>query len=364
MGGSLQQPTTHNSQYNPAVIVLDGTYGEGGGALLRTALAMSALTEQAVKIENVRGETRHPGLDPEDLTLVNALVESTGAEATGASVGSNTLAFMPTHRPRALNGKLATVRSDSNRGPNALIVLNALLPVLAGAGAYSTLEGEGETYGGGALGYDAFAEETLAVLRKVGLHAFPDLVEAGFGRESRGVVSLDVEPSALTGLNWTERGRSLGLQGRVVTSGLPRDVGERAAAHLRRLAGNSGVEITAEARAVESAKPGLHVTVWAEYVRGRGGGAAMGGRGVQAETLAQAAFTETMEFVRSDGCLDAYLADQILVPLVLAPQESAVRISKLTQRFLTAVWVVKRFTPIRLTVRGSEGHAGLVTIER
>lgn len=346
------------------MIVLDGSYGEGGGALLRTALAMSALTEQAVRIEGVRGSTRHPGLDPEDLTLLRALVESTAAETTGAEIGSNTLAFLPTRRPKALNGKLATVRGNGNRGPNANIVLNALLPVLAGAGAYSVLECEGETYGAGSLGYDAFAEGTLAALRRCGLYAFPDLVEAGYGRESRGSVSMDVEPSALTGLNWTERGRALGLRARVVSSGVPRDVGERAAAHLRRLAANAGLEIEAEARVVESAKPGMHVTVWAEYERGHGGGAAMGGRGVPAEALAQAAFSETTDFMETGACLDPYLADQCLLPLVLSTEASAIRISKLTQRFLTAVWVVKRFTPIRLTVRGSENHMGLVTIER
>ena len=346
------------------MILLDGSYGEGGGALLRAALAMSALTEQAMRVENVRGESKYPGLDPEDLTLVRALAEATGAETTGAEVGSNTLAFLPTRRPRALNGKLATVRGFANRGPNANIVLNALLPVLAGAGAYSTLECEGETYGAGSLGYDAFAEGTLAVLRRIGLHAYPDLREAGYGRESRGSVAIDVEPSALTGLKWTDRGRAKGLKGRVVSSGIPRDVGERAAAHLRRLAANSGLEIEAEARQAESAKAGLHVTVWAEYERGQGGGAAMGGRGVPAESLAQAAFAGTTAFMETDACLDEYLADQVLIPLVLASEGSAFRVSRLTQRFLTAVWVVKRFTPIRLTVRGSENHAGLVTIER
>lgn len=346
------------------MIVLDGTYGEGGGALLRTALAMSALTEQAVKIENVRGETRHPGLDPEDLTLVQALAESTGAETTGAELGGNTLAFMPTRMPRPLNGRLATVRSSGNRGPNALIVLNALLPVLARAGAYSSLECEGETYGAGSLGYDAFAECTLSVLRRMGLYAFPDLQEAGYGRESRGSVSLDIEPSALAGLKWTERGKTVGMHARIVTSGLPRDIAERAVGHLKRLAQNSGLQMDAEAREVPAAKPGVYVTVWAEYERGMGGGAAMGGRGIQVESLAQGAFTEAMAFMETDACLDAYLADQVLLPLVLSPESSAFRVSRLTQRFLTSVWVVKRFTPIRLTVRGSENHAGLVTIER
>lgn len=346
------------------LIVLDGTYGEGGGALLRTALAMSAITEQGVRIEGIRGNTRHPGIDPEDLTLLQALTESTAAEVTGAELGANVLSFVPTRLPKALNGRLATVRSSGNRGPNALIVLNALLPVLARTGAYSTLECEGETYGVGSLGYDAFADGTLAVLKRLGLYAYPDLQEAGFGRESRGCVSLDVEPSLLSGLNWTERGRALGIKGRVVTSMLPREVGERCAAHLRRLASTAGLEIDAEAREIPSQRPGIHVTVWTEYERGRGGGAAMGGRGIPAEQLAQTAFAETTNFIESGACLDQYLADQVLLPLALASEGSAFRVSRLTQRFLTAVWVLKRFTPIRLTVRGSENHAGLVTIER
>lgn len=346
------------------MIVLDGTYGEGGGALLRTALTMSAVTEQPVRIENVRGETRFPGLDPEDLTLVRALAESTAAETTGAEVGSNTLAFLPTRPPKALNGRLTTVRGHGNRGPSAPIVLTSLLPILARCGAYSSLTCEGETYGPGSLGFDAFAEGTLAVLRRMGFYAYADLEEAGYGRESRGCISLDVEPSALTGLKWTDRGRALGVKARVVSSNIPREVGERAAAHLRRLAANSGLEIDAEAREAQSAKAGLHVTVWAEYERGHGGGAAMGGRGIQAEALAQQAFNETLSFMEGGACLDAFLADQCLLPLVLAQEESAIRVDRLTQRFLTAVWVVKRFTPIRLTVRGSENHAGLITIER
>lgn len=347
-----------------SLIVLDGAHGEGGGALLRTALAMSAVTEQGVRVENVRAGTRHPGVDPEDLTLVHALAESTAAETTGAELGSNTLAFLPTRLPKALNGRLTSFRSGAGRGPNALIVLNALLPVLARTGAYSSLECEGETYGAGSLGFDAFAEGTLSVLRRAGLYAIPDLTEAGFGRESRGSVALDVEPSALTGLKWTERGRSLGMRGRIVSSGIPPQVGERAAAHLRRLAQNAGLEMDAEARQVDAGKTGIHVTVWAEYERGHGGGAVMGGRGVQAEAMAQAAFAETVAFMETDACLDAYLADQCLLPLVLAEEPSAFRVSSLTQRFLTSVWVVKRFTPIRLTVRGSESQPGLVTIER
>ena len=62
-----------------SVVVLDGSQGEGGGAMVRTALAMAALTELPVLIESVRGGTAHSGVDAEDIAFVGALAKSCDA---------------------------------------------------------------------------------------------------------------------------------------------------------------------------------------------------------------------------------------------------------------------------------------------
>ena len=85
-----------------AVVVLDGSQGEGGGAMVRTALAMAALTEQAVLIESVRGGTSHAGVDAEDVVFGGALAKSCEAEVSGLELGSSTIRFSPKRRPRAL----------------------------------------------------------------------------------------------------------------------------------------------------------------------------------------------------------------------------------------------------------------------
>jgi RNA 3'-terminal phosphate cyclase (ATP) len=347
-----------------ALIVVDGSQGEGGGALLRTALVMSAMTQQAVRIDSVRGATRHPGLDSEDLLLITALERSCRADLVGAEVGSQVVTFLPRARPRALNADLGNESRDKSRAANALIVLNALLPLLARSGAYSTLTAEGETYGFNALSYDYFANVTLEALKKLGIYAIPDLLRPGFGRDSDGEVRLDVEPSAISGLQWTERGSLRAVRGIVATSGLSQTVSDRGMSHLKNLGSASGLPLDLEHVDHPGRQPGAFITVWAQYERGFGGGTAMGARGVKVETLAQTAFDQLLRWMSTNSTVDEFLADQLLLPLVFAEGPSSISVPRLTQRLLTAIWVVKQFTPIHITVRGVESGPGTIAIAR
>jgi len=347
-----------------ALVVIDGTHGEGGGALLRTALAMSALTQQAVRIQDARGGTKYPGLDIEDITLIKALADTCNAETLGAEIGSHLVSFQPTTRPKGLKGQITSERNASKRGSNALVILNALLPVLARSGVYSSLFVEGETYGSNSLSHDYFANVTLPALRHTGLYAFPELVRAGFGREACGQVALDVEPSSLVGIDWTERGSLRSVKAIVSTASLPSTVADRIASHLLRMSQNAGLKLLVEKHDLQAGERGAFVTIWATYDRGMGGGTAIGTTSIRAETLAQMAFEELLEWMSTPSTTDPYLADQILLPLVMAESASTFTVSQLTRRFLTSVWVVKQFTPIHITVRGVENGPGTVTIQR
>ncbi len=347
-----------------ALIVIDGSHGEGGGALIRAAMGMAAITQQPFKLNNVRQGTKFPGLDAEDITLIKVLAESCGAEVQGVERGSEYFSFLPTRRPRGLSKKIEADRNESMRGPNALILLTALIPVFTRSGSYCSLIAEGETFGTHALSYDAFSNVTLPAFRKFGVHAFPDLLRAGFGRDSNGEVGLDIEPSAVNGIQWMTRGTLKTVGAVVTTCGLPGLVGERGISHLKKLAQSANLPLVVDRRDVEGRGPGAYVTIWAEYENGLGSGAAMGSRGIRIENLAQMAFEECYEWMASDATIDPYLADQILLLAVLAETPSFFKVSRLTKQFLTAVWVVKQFTPIHITVIGSENGPGEVTVKR
>lgn len=348
-----------------APIVIDGAYGEGGGALLRAVLALSALTQQSVCVEDVRGATKYPGLNGEDLTWLRPLALCCDAEVSEPVLRRPSICFAPRCRPKALR-ELVRVHdeNDPTSFANALVVLNTLLPVLARSGAYSELVCQGETYGHNILTYDYFANVTLQALRRMGLFAYSDLSEAGFGRHSRGEVRLDIEPSATTGVEWTDRGELRVARAIVVTSDVSANVGERGVAHLVRMAKGIGLDLDAESFEVHAKEPGAFVTVWLEFERGMGGATAMGMRGVRIETIAQQAFDALHLWLKSGATADMHLADQILIAAALAEGETTFTVDRLTPRFLTTAWAIKQFLPIRLTVKGSEGQQGTVTIRR
>ncbi len=347
-----------------ALILIDGAYGEGGGATVRTALAMASLTQQPVRMFNVRGGTKYAGLDPEDLVILRTLAEASTATVTDDVVGAHSFTFSPTRRARSFNGIIPAIRNSGGRGPNALVVLNALLPVLARTGAYSELTVDGETFGMNALSYDAFANVTLPVLRNLGIHAFAEQTRAGFGRESAGEVRLEIEPSAVVPIKWSDRGRLNGVHAILSTSGVAAALIDRAKSHLKKLAQNVSVSLNFEHIEVGSPIPGAYLTLWAEYDKGLGSATGMAMKGMRIESLMQATFEELLDWMSGPATVDPYLADQILIPAVLAEGESTFKVSRLTSRFLTTAWVIKQFLPVHITIRGSEGTAGTVSVHR
>lgn len=346
------------------MITLDGSHGEGGGALLRTAVILASLTEQPVRIESIRGGTAHPGLDVEDLTIVQALADTTKAEVAGAELGSSQLAFLPTRRATGLKRSVDLDASDGVRQPNALVVLSSLIPVLARSGVYSQVAATGETYGANALSYDYFSEVACAGLRRLGIGAFPDQLSAGYGRLAKGRIALDIEPSAISGLNWSDRGKLLESHVRVVTSNLPAQVGARGTAHASNIAKTMGTPFELEAVELDASGPGAFVTGWQVYERGLFGATAMGTRGVRIEGLVQKVFDGLIDWTAGDATIDPYLADQLIVPACLADEPTVLKLPTLSRRLLTEIWVIKQFLPIHVTVKGSEGKPGTITVRK
>lgn len=346
-----------------SAIQIDGTHGEGGGALLRTALALAALTQQAVHIRGVRGQMRKKGLTSEDLTFLRALQTITQGQAQGDQPGSGELSFIPRRAPRPIDAKFEMTAHQQGTVPgNALIVIESLLPVLARAGGYSRITVTGETYNPSTLTFDAFEHATLAAHRAQGLYAYGSLGLAGFGFGARGEVTVEVEPSALHGFLWTHRGEERGCQCVIVTAELPREVAERGLLHARDQMRAIGLDGDVEHIEVNSRTPGAFVTVIGGFVHGAGVGCGMGSRGLRMEKVVDEAFDAFEDWRRSGATVDAYLADQLLLPAALASTPTAFTTPKITQRLLTMAWTIKQFLPIPITVLGREGEAGTVRV--
>ncbi len=121
---------------------LDGSYGEGGGQILRTALSLSAWLGQPVRIDNIRAGRPKPGLRPQHLTAALALAQITRAEVTGAELNSQELTFRP-RAPQA-GHYLFDVAEKAGSAGSVTLIAQALLPPLLKADGPSTLTLRGE----------------------------------------------------------------------------------------------------------------------------------------------------------------------------------------------------------------------------
>ncbi len=346
------------------LITINGAHGEGGPALFRAALAMAALTQQPLKIHHIRGGTRKTGIQPEDLALIHALESSCAAELEGAEISSDELVFRPQRVPQPVSLKLDHQLFERGNHPgNALILTHALLPVLARAGGVSRITAIGETYNPHALTYDSFENVTLAAHRKQGIYAYTRMLLPGFGYAAKGEIATEIEPSQPNGLQWEHRGELVEIGARIVTSELPPTVCERGAAHLERLGHENGLTIDVDPILLESRTPGAFVTIWAQFENGIGCGTAMGARGVRMESVVNQAFENFMAWFRSERAVDPFLADQLLLPAILAKEPTVISTNRVTSRLITLGWVAKQFLPIHVTILGMEGEPGLVKVQ-
>lgn len=344
-------------------VVVNGSFGEGGGALLRAALAVSALTQQPMRIHHVRGATRKPGLTSEDLTFLQVLEESCNAEVTGADLNADEFSFAPTRAPAAVRRGFDVRSHEKGTVPgNALMIGQSLMPVLARAGKYSFLNLKGEIFNPNTLTYDAFERATLKVHAKQGLVGFARLIEAGFGYAGHGELSLEIEPSVFNGFEWKERGELLRLSGVISYAGIHEEMIERGQILGRSLLVHHDPNAEFESIETPSRQHGCHVTVIAQYERGLGVGSAIGMRGARVESVVRQAIDKCAEFMASKATLDPFLADQVLLPAVFAGQPTTFLTSQVTPRLQTMAWVARQFMPASITILGRTGEPGKISI--
>lgn len=348
------------------MLTIDGSYGEGGGQVLRTSLALSAITGQPVHIEQIRAGRRKPGLRPQHLTAVRALGKVCDAEIEGARLNGQVLTFVPRTRPKSgtYTFDVAQVARGGSAGSASLLFQALLLPLALAEGT-SQLTLRGGTHVAWSPPFDYLKRVYLPTLARTGIQAKVNIRKWGWYPIGGGEIWATVQGRsgvAPGSLDLDQRGALLRVRGLSASSNLPKHIRtrqERAALHALR---SSGVNARVDVVDAPSKGQGTVVFVWAEFEKVLAGFTALGERGKPAERVAEEAVQGLLEFLASVGALDEHLADQTVLPLALAEGTSRFTTTAVTRHLLTNAWVVNRFFPGSVRVEGDEGHPGMCTI--
>jgi RNA 3'-terminal phosphate cyclase (ATP) len=336
------------------VIVIDGTAGEGGGQVLRTALSLSLVTGQPFRIERIRGRREKPGLLRQHLAAVDAARWLGGASVDGARLGSDTVEFAP-RRIQAEDHRI-----DIGSAGSTTLVAQTLIPALLRLAAPVRITIAGGTHNPLAPTVDFLAHAFVPLLRRMGARIDVALTRAGYYPAGGGEMVLTVEPGAgLEPLHVPARGALRAAECVSRVAHLARSIAERelataaAALPLGRL--ERGV---VEDR--DSPGRGNVVVLKLVFEHVTEVFAGFGARGVRAETVAEAMCAEARVYLASGAAVGSHLADQLLLPLALAGGGDFTTLAP-SGHTRTNAALIERFLPVQTRI--DEAGAGVWRVE-
>jgi RNA 3'-terminal phosphate cyclase (ATP) len=320
------------------MITINGSQGEGGGQILRTSLALALVTGQPFRMERIRARRQRPGLLNQHLTAVEAAKTMGCAEVAGPALGSLTLEFS--------SGPVTpgNYRFAVGTAGSATLVLQTVLPALLTSPGPSTLTLEGGTHNPLAPPFDFLARSFMPLIHRMGPSVELELKRPGFFPAGGGRFHARVQPvQKLSRLDLTERGAIRGRHATVLVSKLPGHVAERELTVLREELKWRPEEYGVDAVA-HPLGPGNAVMLGVETEHVTAVFTGFGERGRPAEEVARSATDALKAWLTAGVPVDEHLADQLLIPLVLAGGGSF-RTTKPSLHTTTNAEAIQRFVP-------------------
>ncbi|ESP92475.1 MULTISPECIES: RNA 3'-terminal phosphate cyclase [Pseudoalteromonas] len=322
-------------------IIIDGSKGEGGGQVLRTALSLSMLHNQPIEIRNIRAGRKKPGLMRQHLTCVLAAKQISSAAVEGAELNSQCIKFTPNAvEPGEYEFKIGTA------GSTVLVCQTILLPLVL-AGKASSVKLHGGTHNGMSPSLTFFEQSFLPALQTMGVACQVKTTKLGFFPAGGGCWQIDINPTdTLSPCLFEQSGAEL----------------EQQQSHCKAMSIVAGVKNSVAKREIEEAKkrlgwnaPFTEILNCAAHGQGNSFHLSvghqnqvamfeqMGELGLSAEKVAGRTVTALKAYLNSGAAIEEHLADQLLLPMVLAGKGSFTT-TQLSSHTTTNIDVISQIT--------------------
>lgn len=356
---------------NNELIKIDGSTGEAGGQILRTACALSAVTKKPCQVFNIRKGRPKSGLATQHLIGIQGLARLCNGRIEGDFLGSEEIKFWPQEiEAKELRIKIETAGSIT-------LALQALIPpALLAPQLVKIIFDGGSTDTFFSPTINQFRYVFLKILEKMGAKVEVNILKRGYCPEGGAKVEIIIHPllrqdsrlrppgfggqtggqaSKLRSINLTERGK---LEKIIAISGASdflknKKVAERQMAGVREILGKLKLPIEEKIEYYETSCPGSQVGLVAQFENTVIGADNLGRLGKRAEDVGKEAATELLKEAKFEACLDKHLADQILPYMALASGRSQVLVSEVTNHCKTNIWVIEKFIKGKFKIEGN-----------
>lgn len=313
------------------MIRIDGSHGEGGGQILRTAIALSCLTGEAVEVYNIRANRPKPGLAAQHLKGIEAAKLISLAKVEGLKIGSTRIIF----RPGTLRG--GEFRIDiGTAGSVTLILQTVLLPSLA-AEKETIFHITGGTDVNWSPPIDYVRNVTFRALREMGAQIDLNLIARGYYPKGGGRITVRISPSKLKGVEYQWIDET--IRGISHCSNLPAHIARRQAESAINFLRAQGYDVEVKTEVRKDFSTGSGITLWSRYK----GGSALGEKGKRAEVVGEEAARMLVDELRTPAAFDSHLADQIMPFAAVAKGITEYSTSRITMHQRSNAYVIQKF---------------------
>ena len=319
------------------MIEIDGSYGEGGGQIIRTVVALSAITGKPCVIKNIRSGRPNPGLQAQHLEAVKAVAKLCNGN-TDAKLGATDVTF----EPDRIEGGHFNINIGT-AGAISLIIQAVSLPAIH-AESPVNLRIVGGTHVRWSPSMDYMQNIFCYYMKKLGIDFIIDVEKHGFFPKGGGRVTMQVTPCNPGEIELTETGKLVETQVfSIATEDLrSREVAERQITGVERFVAVSKKSV----KYVQAESTGSAVHVQRVYENCILGASGVGDKNVSAIAVGEAA---GHELKNQSGCVDKHMTDQLLPFLAFAPG-SRIQVSEITEHARTNIWAIEQFLPVKFII--------------
>lgn len=344
------------------MVEIDGSYGEGGGQILRTSLSLSCLLKKPFRIYNIRKNRKKPGLMAQHLVCVKASQALTNAQVKGDSIGSTELFFSP-----------GDVRSgsfyfDVKTAGSTSLILQTIIPSLIFSSKKSNVVLKGGTHVPFSPSFHYLEGVFAYFLKKIGIEINVTIERYGFYPKGGGQIRAEIYPlKEIKPLRIKDRGIIKRIKGYSGAGNLPISIAERQKnAFVEKIKEkikdvDSLVEIDV-INAIPTLGQGTFIYAQLESENSVAGFTSLGERGKRAEIVGEDLAKDLIKHYNTGAAIDPYMSDQIILYLSLCKESSEFTTSNISNHLMTNLWVISHFLNLKYEVDGAPGEPGVIRI--
>lgn len=312
---------------------IDGSYGEGGGQIIRTAVALSSITGKAVEIENIRKNRDVPGLRPQHLTGIKILAKICNAKVDGLHVGSTALGFFPSKISDA------TLKENVGTAGSIPLILQVLIPTVAISKKNLKLS----IVGGTDVAWSPTSNYTKFVLweaySRIGINFTIDIKKRGYYPKGGGLVDVQVSPC--------EKIKPISLLKRTTSyvkilcsySMISKESIENEVSEVKKILENHGLSCDYEIKEEPALDKGCSLLAFAHD-----GNSIIGSDAIYNKGMRGIGQIVANRFLELDLGVDLFLSDMLVIPLALNSETSVFRVKKITKHLETNLFITSNIT--------------------